>query len=64
MEITFTTKEESNKKRQEEFLKLEPIERIYKFLELVVRVNKFPTKTDNYRIKKKNNNFVIEIKTE
>jgi len=60
MEITFTTKEESNKKRQEEFLKLSPIERIYSFLELVVRVNKFPTK---YK-KEKNNNFVIELKEE
>ena len=60
MEITFTIKEESNKRREEEFLKLEPIERIYKFLELVVRVNKFPTKHK----KEKNNNFVIEIKTE
>lgn len=60
MEISFTTKEESNKKREEEFLELKPIERIYKFLELVVRVNKFPTKEK----KEKNNNFVIEIKTE
>lgn len=59
MEISFTTKEESNKKREEEFLELKPIERIYKFLELVVRVNKFPTKEK----KEKNNNFVIEIKT-
>jgi len=60
MEISFTTKEESNKKREEEFLELKPIERIYKFLELVVRVNKFPIKEK----KEKNNNFVIEIKTE
>ena len=59
MEIIFTTKQESNKRRQEEFLKLEPIERIYTFLELVVRVNKFPTKKN----KEKNNNFVIVINT-
>ncbi|HIP35955.1 MAG TPA: hypothetical protein EYG85_03780 [Crocinitomix sp.] len=59
MEITFTTKEKSNKRRKEEFLKLTPAERIYKFLALVVRVNKFPTK-----VKKENkNNFVIEIKS-
>jgi len=44
MEITFTTKEESNQRREKDFLKLSPVERIYSFLELVVRVNKFPTK--------------------
>ncbi len=59
MEITFTTKEESNKRRKEEFLKLTPAERIYKFLELVVRVNKFPTKAK----KENKNNLVIEIKS-
>lgn len=57
MEITFTTKEDSNKKRQEEFLKLKPVERFYKFLELMVYVNQLPTKAH----KSKTENFIIEI---
>ncbi len=57
MEITFTTKKESNKRRQEEFLKLKPVERFYKFLELMVYVNQLPTKAH----KTKTDNFIIEI---
>ena len=58
MKITFTTKEESNEKRANDFLNLKPVERFYKFLELMYVVNKYPTKKEN-----NNNNFVIEIKT-
>jgi len=58
MDITFTTKEESNKRRENDFLKLKPVERFYKFLELMIVINKYPTKKRN----KKKNNFVIEIK--
>lgn len=58
MEISFNTKEESNVQQELEFLKLSKIERIYNFLNLVVKVNKFPTKN-----KKKSNDFVIEIKS-
>ncbi len=32
MEIRFQTKEESNKQRQEDFLKLSKVERFYSFL--------------------------------
>ena len=58
MKVSFNTKEESKKIQQQEFLKLTGAERIYRFLELMVFFNKFPTK----KIKEKNNNFVIEIK--
>ena len=57
MEITFTTKEESNKIQQDNFLQLSKIERIYAFLRLSERINKFPAKI----IKKKTNNFIILI---
>ncbi len=59
MEITFKTKDESNKLQQDDFLKLSKAERIYRFLELMLIINKYPTKNRN----KKNKNFVIEIKT-
>ncbi len=58
MKITFQTKEESNKKREAEFLSLSGAERISRFLELSERiVELFPTK-----IKKiKTENFVIDL---
>jgi hypothetical protein len=59
MEISFTTKEESNKKRQEEFLKLVPAERFYRFLNLMMSVKRFPTKAK----KENSNNFKIVIKS-
>ncbi|WP_339699634.1 hypothetical protein [Algoriphagus aquimarinus] len=37
------TKEESNKLRQDEFLKLSPAERVMSFFELSRRILKFPT---------------------
>ncbi len=66
MEITFTTKQESNKRRQEEFLKLKPVERFYKFLELMVYVNQLPTKAKKHRnnpesFRGETSNFIIEI---
>ncbi len=57
MEITFTTKEESNQAQQNNFLRLSKIERFYFFLRLSERINKFPTK----RNKKKTDNFEIII---
>lgn len=57
MEINFRTKEESNRLRQEEFLKLSPEERFYAFLELSERMKDFPTKAPV----KKNDNFIIVI---
>lgn len=59
MEIHFQTKEESNKKQQEAFLKLSGIERIYSFLNLVYQINQYPTKNKA----DKSNNFIITIKS-
>lgn len=51
MEIRFQTKQESNKRQQEDFLKLSKVERIYSFLRLMERVNQFPVKNkDNFLI--------------
>ncbi|MEL1243444.1 hypothetical protein AAEO56_04155 [Flavobacterium sp. DGU11] len=57
MEIRFETKEESNRRRQEEFLKLSGGERVMNFLKLSMQMKMFPTsaKPD------KSSNFIIEI---
>jgi hypothetical protein len=59
MEIRFQTKDQSNKKQQEDFLKLSKVERIYSFLDLILKMKQFPVKN---KLKDKNNNFVIELK--
>lgn len=59
MEIRFQTKEESNRKQQEDFLKLSKVERIYSFLRLMERVNQFPVKN---KMNKNKDNFLIVIK--
>ena len=61
MEIHFQTKEESNKKQLEDFLKLSKAERIYCFLGLILKMKQFPTK---HEIENKSNNFFIELKSE
>ena len=60
MEIHFQTKEESNKKQLEDFLKLSKVDRIYSFLGLILKMKQFPTK---HKIENKSNNFVIELKS-
>ncbi|MCB9426567.1 MAG: hypothetical protein H6584_06015 [Flavobacteriales bacterium] len=57
MEIKFRTKEEANQEQLKEYLALSPIERIYAFLRLVQKVNRFPTRAP----RKKNDNFQIVI---
>jgi hypothetical protein len=57
MEIRFETKEESNLRRQEEFLKLPKAERVLRFFALVAQVNQFPTKHK----KDTSKNFTIVI---
>lgn len=59
MEIQFQTKEVSNKMQRESFLKLSKVERIYNFLNLVYRVNQFPSKVKS----DKSTNFLITIKS-
>ena len=59
MKITYTTKEESNKVQQTEFLALSPIERFYRFLLLMEKSNWLTIKSK----KVTNNNFEIIIET-
>ncbi len=58
MELYFQTKEESNRKQLEDFLKLSKGERFYQFLRLMEKVNQFPMKHKNDT----NSNFIIQIK--
>lgn len=60
MEIFFQTKEESNKKQLVDFLNLSKTERIYSFLDLILKMKKFPIKN---KIENKNANFIIELKS-
>lgn len=58
MEVNFGTKEENNKRRQEEFLKLSPAERVIAFFHMVEDSRLF----NNQEYKHPNNskgNFVI-----
>lgn len=59
MEIRFQTKEVSNKIQQESFLKLSKTERIYCFLNLMYKVNQYPSKIKE----DKSANFLIVIKS-
>jgi hypothetical protein len=59
MQMQFQTKEESNKIQLESFLKLSKVERIYNFLNLMYKVNQYPTKIKV----DKSANFLITIKT-
>jgi hypothetical protein len=59
MKMQFQTKEESNKKQLEEFLKLSGIERIYSFLNLAYKVNQYPTKNKV----DKSENFILSLKS-
>ena len=58
MELHFQTKEESNRKQWEDFLKLSKTKRFYQFLRLMEKVNQFPMKHKNDI----NSNFIIQIK--
>lgn len=62
MEIRYLTKEESNQIREEEFLALNPEERLMAFLELSRRVNRlFPSKT-TFEERTKGNFILIKKK--
>lgn len=60
MEILFQTKDESNKKQLDDFLNLSKTERIYSFLDLILKMKQFPIKN---KIENKNSNFIIELKS-
>lgn len=59
MQIIFQTKEESNKRQFEDFLKLSKSERIYSFICLLMKSKQLPKKGKE----KKSTNFLIEIKS-
>ena len=59
MKITFQTKEESNKKQLDDFLKLSKVERIYSFIGFIFKSKQLPKKG----ARQKNTNFLIEIKS-
>lgn len=58
MQVQFRTKDEANMEQERDFLALSPIERVYRFLDLMQRINRFPTKT-----KRDENKFIIKIPT-
>lgn len=57
MQISFQSKDESNRKQLDDFLKLSKQERIYFFYEMIIKSKSLPQKKTT-----KNNNFCIEIK--
>jgi hypothetical protein len=59
MQITFQTKEESNKNQLEDFLKLSKSERIYSFISFMMKSKQIPKK----ELIQKSTNFLIEIKS-
>ena len=58
MQVQFRTKDEANLEQEREFLTLTPVERFYRFLDLMQRINRFPTK-----VKHDENKFIIQITT-
>ena len=58
MQVQFRTKDEANMEQERDFLALSPIERVYRFLDLMQRINRFPTK-----VKHDENKFIIQITT-
>lgn len=58
MQVQFRTKDEANMEQEKDFLALTPIERVYRFLDLMQRINRFPTKA-----KRDENKFIIQITT-
>lgn len=59
MEIRFQTKGESNEIQRDSFLQLSKIERIYSFLNLMHKVNQYPTKVRE----DKSANFLLVLKS-
>lgn len=56
MELFFQTKEESNKKQIDDFLKLSKSERFYSFLRLMEKMQEFPIKNKV----KESTNFILK----
>ncbi len=62
MEIYFATKEENNKRREEEFLKLNPGERLLLYLKMISVYPLNPESKDGVHPNHLKGNFVIEKK--
>lgn len=60
MEIKFQSKAESKAEQEKAFLALSPAERFYAFVDLMQRMNDFPTKAKP----EKNDNFVIVLNSD
>lgn len=58
MEINFTTKEESKRQQEAEFLALSGAERVFAFFRLCYEMRDFPSEVSP----DKKNNFIIEFK--
>lgn len=61
MKVYFATKEENNRRRQEEFLKLSPVERLESFLRDASLNAVLPQKEDVSHPNDKKGNFVIDL---
>jgi hypothetical protein len=59
MKINFGTKEESKAKQIDDFLKLSKTDRIYAFINLLLKSKQIPRKKES----DKSDNFLIVIKT-
>ena len=62
MELIFAAKEENNKRREDEFLKLSPGERLIGFIDMVCAPPILPLPDDYQHPNDKKGNFVISKK--
>ena len=63
MEVYFNTKEENNRRREEEFLKLSPGERLLAFIEMVSAPRSTPLPDDYVHPNDAKGNFVIYMRS-
>ncbi len=59
MEIFFATKEENNKRRENDFLKLSPADRLASFIDMVCTPSPFPLPDDYVHPNDKKGNFIL-----
>lgn len=59
MEVFFATKEENNKRREEEFLKLSPEERLMNYFDRLFAPRTTPLSDDYMHPNEKKGNFVL-----
>jgi len=60
MKVKFTTKEESNKLREEEFLKLSPSDRVRYFLKMMTAYQNMQIKGRAVHPNHEKGNFIVE----